>query len=119
LGPPLASPATESRQAVATVTHQGGLRMSSPRDRTALAKVRARPRKWAEARAILLKERGVSLAKVARALGKDLSSVSRVNRGQRRSQGIEAAIARRLGLSVEEAFPEWRHQRSFAYRRTN
>ena len=72
-------------------------RMSSSRDRTALAKVRTRPRTWAEARAILLRERGVSLAKVARALVKDLSSVSRVNQGQRRSQEIEAAIATRVG----------------------
>jgi hypothetical protein len=83
------------------------VKCSAP-SQTALAKVRAPPRKWGEARATLLKERGVSLVDVVRAFGKDLSFVSRVNRGQRRSQEIEAAIARRLGLSMGEAFPEWR-----------
>ena len=56
-------------------------------------------------------ERGVSLTKIARALGKDLSTVSRVNNGERRSREIEEAIAERLGLSVRDAFPEW-HRRS-------
>jgi len=49
----------------------------------------------------------VSLSDIARALGKDLSVVSRVNGGQRRSRDIEQAIARQIGLPVEEAFPEW------------
>ena len=58
-----------------------------------------------------LRERGVALTKVARALGKDPSTVSRVNQRQRRSREIEEAIAERLGLSVRDAFPEW-HRRS-------
>jgi hypothetical protein len=70
----------------------------------------ARLRTWGEARLALLHERGISLAIVARDLGKDLSGVSRVNRGQRRSVAIEREIARRLGLSVAHAFPEW-HRR--------
>jgi len=49
----------------------------------------------------------VSLSDIARDLGKNLSVVSRVNSGQRRSREIEAAIAQSLGLSVREAFPEW------------
>jgi len=56
---------------------------------------------------MLLRERGVSLANIARHLGRDLSTVCRVNRGQRRSQVIELEIARRLGLPVQDAFPEW------------
>ena len=83
-----------------------------PGSDTALAKARARPRTWGEAREILLRERGVSLAQIARAVGKDLSSASRVNRGQRRSRVIEQAIAHRLGLSLSDAFPEWRHRQT-------
>ena len=49
----------------------------------------------------------MSLSDIARDLGKNLSVVSRVNGGQRRSREIEAAIAQSLGLSVREAFPEW------------
>ena len=59
-----------------------------------------------------LRERGVSLTKVARTLGKDPSTVSRVNQRQRRSREIEEAIAERLGLSVRDAFPEWHRRRS-------
>ena len=72
-----------------------------------LDKARSRPRTRGEARRALLRERGVSLSAIARELGKNLSVVSRVNAGLRRSQAIEHAIARRLGLSVSEAFPEW------------
>lgn len=72
-----------------------------------LDKARSRPRTRGEARRALLRERGISLSAIARELGKNLSVVSRVNGGQRRSRLIEAAIARRLGLSVTEAFPEW------------
>jgi hypothetical protein len=54
-----------------------------------------------------LRDRGASLSEIARHLGKDVSSVSRVNRGQRRSRAIEHEIARRLGLSLHDAFPEW------------
>jgi transcriptional regulator with XRE-family HTH domain len=72
-----------------------------------LDKAQSRPRTRGEARRALLRERGVSLSDIARRLGKDLSVVSRVNGGQRRSREIEAAIAEHLGLSLREAFPEW------------
>ena len=49
----------------------------------------------------------MSLSDVARDLGKNLSVVSRVNAGHRRSRVIEHAIAQRLGLPLPEAFPEW------------
>ena len=74
---------------------------------TPLDKAQSRPRSRGEARRALLRERGVSLSDIARALGKDLSVVSRVNGGLRRSRDIEQAIARQIGLPVEEAFPEW------------
>ncbi|HMH50182.1 MAG TPA: helix-turn-helix domain-containing protein [Candidatus Acidoferrum sp.] len=72
-----------------------------------LDKAQSQPRTRGEARRALLRERGVSLSDIARDLGKNLSVVSRVNSGQRRSREIEAAIAQSLGLSVREAFPEW------------
>ena len=72
-----------------------------------LDKAQSRPRTRGEARWDLLRERGISLSDIARDLGKNLSVVSRVNRGQRRSRDIEEAIARALGLSLREAFPEW------------
>lgn len=72
-----------------------------------LDKAQSRPRTRGEARRALLRERRVSLSDIARSLAKDLSVVSRVNNGQRRSREIEAAIAERLGLSLREAFPEW------------
>jgi transcriptional regulator with XRE-family HTH domain len=72
-----------------------------------LDKAQSQPRTRGEARRALLRERGISLSDIARDLGKNLSVVSRVNGGQRRSREIEAAIARHLGLSVREAFPEW------------
>ena len=72
-----------------------------------LDKAQSRPRTRGEARRALLRERGVSLSDIARDLGKNLSVVSRVNAGQRRSREIEAAIAHALGLPVREAFPEW------------
>jgi transcriptional regulator with XRE-family HTH domain len=81
--------------------------MSTPPPRTPLDRAQARPRTRGEARRALLRERGVSLSDIARDLGKNLSVVSRVNGGQRRSREIEAAIARALGLSLREAFPEW------------
>jgi hypothetical protein len=74
---------------------------------TALAEAQTRPRTLGEARRALLRERGVSLSDIAHDLGRDLSVVSRVNSGQRRSQVIEEEIARRLGLSVADTFPEW------------
>ena len=72
-----------------------------------LDKALSRPRTRGEARHDLLRARGISLSDIARDLGKNLSVVSRVNRGQRRSRQIEEAIARAIGLSVREAFPEW------------
>jgi hypothetical protein len=77
-----------------------------------LGKARTRLRTWGETRRALLRERGVSLTDIARTMGKDLSSVSRVIRGERRSQLIEQEIARRLSLSVADAFPEWNRTRS-------
>lgn len=67
---------------------------------------------------MLLRERDISLADIGRALGRDLSIVSRVNNGQRRSQTIEREIARRLDLSEQEAFPEW-HDRRRTHPRKN
>jgi transcriptional regulator with XRE-family HTH domain len=72
-----------------------------------LDKAQSQPRTRGEARRALLRARGVSLSDIARDLGKNLSVVSRVNAGQRRSREIEAAIAEGLGLRVGEAFPEW------------
>jgi len=72
-----------------------------------LDKAQARPRTRGEARRALLRERGISLSDIARDLKKNLSVVSRVNGGQRRSREIEQAIARHLDLSMVEAFPEW------------
>jgi transcriptional regulator with XRE-family HTH domain len=60
-----------------------------------------------EARRALLRARGVTLAALARELGCHLSTVSRVNAGKKRSAVVEAAIARRLGLTIDDAFPEW------------
>ena len=74
---------------------------------TPLDKALSRPRTQGEARRALLRERGVSLSDVARDLRKNLSVVSRVNDGKRRSRAIESAIAHRLGLPLHEAFPEW------------
>ena len=74
---------------------------------TRLDKALSRPRTPGEARRALLRELGFSLSDVARELGKDVSVVSRVNAGARRSRVIEGAIARYLGLARREAFPEW------------
>lgn len=74
---------------------------------TPLDKAQSRPRTRGEARRALLRERGISLSDVARDLSKNVSVVSRVNGGQRRSRLIEHAIAERLGLPLGDAFPEW------------
>ena len=74
---------------------------------TLLATVQAQPRTRGEARRALLRERGVSLSDIARDLERDLSVVSRVNNGSRRSRAIEQEIARRLSLPLADAFPEW------------
>lgn len=72
-----------------------------------LERIQAQPRTLAEARITLLRARGASLTQIARDLGVDLSYVSRVNRGRRRSSKIEQAIAEQLGLRLPDAFPEW------------
>ena len=74
---------------------------------TALDEIQSRPRKWGEARLALLRQRGFFLTDIARDLETDLSTVSRVNHGHRRSRPIEDEIARRLGLTLSDAFPEW------------
>lgn len=72
-----------------------------------LDEARSQRRTRGEARRVLLRARGVTLAAIARALGCDLSVVSRVNAAKKRSAPVELAIAERLGLRLEEAFPEW------------
>ena len=57
---------------------------------------------------MLLRGHRLSLSEIARSLGVGLPMVSRVNKGERRSQPIEREIARRLMLTVAQAFPEWR-----------
>jgi hypothetical protein len=81
--------------------------MAIPTPTTALDEAQARPRTPGEARLALLRERGICLTNIARDLDRDLSTVSRVNRGQRRSELIEREIAHRLDLSMPDAFPEW------------
>jgi len=54
----------------------------------------------------LLREREISLTDIADFLGKTVSFVSRVNKGQRRSLVVEREIARWLMLSEDETFPE-------------
>jgi transcriptional regulator with XRE-family HTH domain len=60
-----------------------------------------------EARRALLRARGITLAALAREIGCHLSTVSRVNAGKKRSAAVEAVIARHLGLTIDDAFPEW------------
>ena len=76
-------------------------------DDTPLDKALSQPRTRGEARQAMLRARGVSLADIAREVGCHLSVVSRVNAAKKRSASIERAIAERLGLRVEQAFPEW------------
>jgi hypothetical protein len=61
---------------------------------------------------MLLHERRIFLTDIARTVGKSLGAVSRVARGERRSQTIEREIARRLTLTEDEAFPEWARRRT-------
>lgn len=49
---------------------------------------------------------GSSLAKVARELGVQTSTVASVSRGRWRSRRIEAAIGAALGISPEQLWPE-------------
>ena len=75
--------------------------------RSLVDKARERRKTFGEARLALLRERQVSLTDIAHSVGTSLSSVSRVNSGERRSRTIEGEIARRLMLTEAEAFPEW------------
>lgn len=43
--------------------------------------------------------------KIARAIGRAESSVSEVINGRRRDRQIEVAVARRLRMKVDDAFP--------------
>lgn len=74
---------------------------------TPLDKALSQPKTMGEARRALLRARGFTLADVARELGCHLSIVSRVNAAKKRSGPVERAIARRLGLRLGDAFPEW------------
>jgi lambda repressor-like predicted transcriptional regulator len=76
---------------------------------TALDKAATRTR--GEARRALLRVRRMTLADVAREADCDLSVVSRVNAAKKRSRRLEKLIARRLGLSLQYAFPEWYAER--------
>ena len=64
-------------------------------------------------RKALLRARGRALKEFADRFGVSLGHVSRVVSGERRSPRLERAIARSLGLAMEEAFPEW-HDREGA-----
>jgi transcriptional regulator with XRE-family HTH domain len=67
---------------------------------------KARERSIAEARAALLRARGITLKALAKRLGVDRSLISHVNAGRKRSRRVEQAIARELGLALRDAFPE-------------
>lgn len=77
---------------------------------TPLDKARMEPRTLGEARRRLLLDRGHTLSALAKRFGRDLSLVSRVVSGKKRSRPIERKIARALGLPVEAAFPEQHEQ---------
>jgi transcriptional regulator with XRE-family HTH domain len=74
---------------------------------TPLDRVVSQPRTNGDARRALLRARGLTLAAIARRLGLHLSTVSRVNAAQKRSASVERALARGLGLTLAQAFPEW------------
>ena len=78
--------------------------------RSPLDKARTRLKTFGEARLLLLRDRRIGLTDIARALDVSTATVSRVNKGTRRSRKIEREIARRLKLTEAEAFPEW-HRR--------
>ena len=61
--------------------------------RSPLDKARSRPKTFGEARFMFLREPRLSLSEIARSLGVGLPMVSRVNKGERRSQPIEREIA--------------------------
>lgn len=61
----------------------------------------------AQNRKAALRRRRGSLTAIAERLGVSLGHVSRVVSGERRSPRLERAIARSLGMSLRQAFPEW------------
>ncbi len=58
-------------------------------------------------RLTLWEKAGGSYADVARAVGVNRATVLYVMRGERRSQKVEVALARVLGVSVDIAFPPY------------
>ncbi|QAX28400.1 helix-turn-helix domain-containing protein [Leisingera sp. NJS204] len=53
-----------------------------------------------------LRMAGSSMAEIARHLGINQSSVTVVSQGYRRSHRVQAEIARQLGTTPQELFPE-------------
>lgn len=53
-----------------------------------------------------LRLKGSSLAQLSRELGLSISSVSTVSQGYRRSERIQKAIAKKLGTTPQEIWPE-------------
>ncbi|MDE9451518.1 helix-turn-helix domain-containing protein [Aliiroseovarius sp. Z3] len=53
-----------------------------------------------------LRQRQLSFAQIARALGITPGSVTAVSQGHRRSQRVERALAEALGTTPEALFPE-------------
>lgn len=56
-----------------------------------------------------LKICGSSMSEIAREIGVSHSSITVVSQGYRRSSKIEAAIAEKLGIAVEDLYPERYH----------
>lgn len=71
-----------------------------------------------EIRRVLIKRLGVTLREIALQENVDLSTVSTVLAGRQRSQRLELAIARRLGLSHQAVFPEHAGRRRVAAKGT-
>ncbi len=57
-----------------------------------------------------LLERGISLASIARIIGRGQYHVAAVNRGDRRAAAVERAIAAAIGQPVEQVFPPLKRQ---------
>lgn len=65
-----------------------------------------RTRRQHESIKMRLRLHGSSLAVVARELGVSRTTVTAVSQGRCRSQRIEAAIAAKLGVAVEQVWPD-------------
>ena len=65
-----------------------------------------RTRRQHESIKMRLRLQGSSLAEVARELAVTRTTVTAVSQGRCRSQRIEAAIAVKLGMNVEQLWPE-------------